>query len=113
MTVHENKWIRPLMRFVALAIFKLSGWKTQGKAPDFPKCVVIAAPHTSNWDFVYTVCTALILGIKPVIMMKDSWFQGMLASFFLWLGRSPSTEAPRGASWERWSGNSKSVTSWP
>ena len=34
--------------------FKLRGWKITGGIPkDVKKCVLVAAPHTSNWDFVY------------------------------------------------------------
>ena len=35
--------------------FKISGWKVKGGLPaGLKKCVMIAAPHTSNWDFLYT-----------------------------------------------------------
>ncbi|MBT9557571.1 MAG: lysophospholipid acyltransferase family protein [Myxococcales bacterium] len=32
---------------------KLSGWKLVDPPPDLPKYVLIAAPHTTNWDLVY------------------------------------------------------------
>ena len=39
-------------RFFIL-IFKLRGWKIVGSVPpEIKKAVVIAAPHSSNWDFV-------------------------------------------------------------
>ena len=53
--------VRPLCARLALIIFKVSGWKAAGQRPSFPKYVIIAAPHTSNWDFVYTICLAFIL----------------------------------------------------
>jgi len=31
--------------------FRLTGWAIVGSVPDEPKFVVIAYPHTSNWDF--------------------------------------------------------------
>ncbi|WP_299821882.1 1-acyl-sn-glycerol-3-phosphate acyltransferase [uncultured Pontibacter sp.] len=34
--------------------FKITGWKLNGNlAPELRRCVMVAAPHTSNWDFVY------------------------------------------------------------
>jgi 1-acyl-sn-glycerol-3-phosphate acyltransferase len=77
------------MRPLALVIFKVSGWKAAGQRPRLPKYVIIAAPHTSNWDFVYTICLAFILEIKPRIMMKHAWFRGPMAPFLRWLGAFP------------------------
>jgi 1-acyl-sn-glycerol-3-phosphate acyltransferase len=89
MTVHETPGIRTLMRWMALALFKFSGWHTEGKKPDLPKYVVIAAPHTSNWDFLFTVCLAFIYRINPSIMMKNAWFFWPLGIFFRWMGAFP------------------------
>lgn len=88
-TVHDTPVIRHLARWLALAFFKLAGWKTEGKRPDIPKYVIIAAPHTSNWDFVYTLSLAFILRITPRIMMKGEWFRGPLGPFLRWLGAFP------------------------
>jgi len=89
MTVHETMIIKTIMRWLALVIFKFSGWKVQGKKPDLSKYIIIAAPHTSNWDFVYTVCVAFISRINPMIMMKDSLFFWPMGYFFRWLGAFP------------------------
>jgi 1-acyl-sn-glycerol-3-phosphate acyltransferase len=77
------------MRWLALIIFKISGWKSAGQKPAIKKYVIIAAPHTSNWDFIYTVCLAFILGIKPRIMMKSGWFRWPMGPFMRWLGAFP------------------------
>jgi 1-acyl-sn-glycerol-3-phosphate acyltransferase len=77
------------MRCVALMIFKLSGWKAAGSAPAASHYVAIAAPHTSNWDFIYTLCLAFIYRLDPVIMMKDAWFRWPLGPVFRWLGALP------------------------
>ncbi|MCD6293793.1 MAG: hypothetical protein J7M20_02470 [Deltaproteobacteria bacterium] len=80
-TVHDTFICKIFMRQLALLIFKVSGWKTAGDSPGIPKYVIIAAPHTSNWDFVYTVCLAFILGITPRIMMKNTWFRWPMGPF--------------------------------
>jgi len=88
-TVHDTPIVKTLMRGLALIIFKLSGWKAEGQRPDISKYVVIAAPHTSNWDFVYTVCLGFIFRTKSHIMLKDAWFRWPLGFFFRWLGTIP------------------------
>ena len=35
-----------------------NGWKISGAIPTAKKYVLIAAPHTSNWDFPFTIATA-------------------------------------------------------
>jgi 1-acyl-sn-glycerol-3-phosphate acyltransferase len=51
--------------------------------------VVIAAPHTSNWDFIYTLCLTFIFRVSPQIMMKDAWFRWPMGPLFRWLGALP------------------------
>ena len=42
-------------------IYKLLGWKVTHYLPnDIKKCVIIVAPHTSNWDFIYGIGTVQI-----------------------------------------------------
>ena len=37
-------------------VMKILGWKIDKDLPvEFKRCVLIAAPHTSNWDFIYTM----------------------------------------------------------
>ncbi|WP_299760578.1 1-acyl-sn-glycerol-3-phosphate acyltransferase [uncultured Pontibacter sp.] len=41
-------------KFISKLFFKATGWKLNGTlAPQDRRCVMVAAPHTSNWDFVY------------------------------------------------------------
>jgi len=89
MTIHETAIIRTLMRWLARLFFLCTGWKVEGQRPAVERCVVIAAPHTSNWDFVYTLALAFIFRINPRIMMKDAWFRGPLGPLFRWLGAMP------------------------
>jgi 1-acyl-sn-glycerol-3-phosphate acyltransferase len=88
-TVHDTFICKTFMRWLALIIFRISGWKVSGERPRIPKYVIIAEPHTSNWDFLYTVCLAFIFGIKPRIMMKSTLFWGPVGTFLRWLGAIP------------------------
>ena len=47
-----------LLRFPARLALKLSGWKIHGSPPDIKHCIIIAAPHTSNWDFALMLMVA-------------------------------------------------------
>lgn len=57
--------------------------------PDSPKCVVIAAPHTSNWDLPYTLFVAFAMDIKMFWMGKDAIFKQPFNKLFQWLGGIP------------------------
>jgi len=39
-----------MLSAIARLILRIGGWTTVGGMPDVPKAVIIAAPHTSNWD---------------------------------------------------------------
>jgi 1-acyl-sn-glycerol-3-phosphate acyltransferase len=88
-TVHDTPMGKIVIRRLALIIFRFTGWKPAGKRPCISKYVIIAAPHTSNWDFFYTICLAFILEIRPFIMMKDAWFRWPMGPFLRWLGAIP------------------------
>jgi 1-acyl-sn-glycerol-3-phosphate acyltransferase len=64
------------MRGVAKLLFRLVGWKTEGTVHQPQHFVIIAAPHTSNWDAVLMVAAAYIFGIRI------SWFIKREAFFF-------------------------------
>lgn len=42
-----------LRRALAGAYLRLTGWTIDGDPPPLTQYVLIGAPHTSNWDFVY------------------------------------------------------------
>lgn len=67
-------------------IFKLNGWKVTHFLPkEINRCVLIAVPHTSNWDTVYALATWQIMGIKTRFTIKKEWlkfpFKGLLTKF--------------------------------
>ena len=55
---------------------KLLGWKLDYKVPkEYSRCVLIGAPHTSNWDFFYTVLSFKALKIPYKFTIKKQWFR--------------------------------------
>ncbi len=56
--------------------FRLKGWKVgETIPPDVRKAVVVAAPHTSNWDFVFALATFRILKLKVNYLAKKELFK--------------------------------------
>ena len=52
----------------------LTGWKVEGQVPRQDKVIIIAAPHTTNWDFVYLLGAAFYLGLSVKWLGKSSLF---------------------------------------
>jgi 1-acyl-sn-glycerol-3-phosphate acyltransferase len=65
------------------------GWRVEGAIPDTPKLVIIAAPHTTNWDFVVGIAAKLALRLKVMWLGKDSLFRGPLGAVMRALGGVP------------------------
>lgn len=73
------------------------GWRIEGELPNVPKCVIIIAPHTSNWDFVLAMATILALGVRVDWLGKDRIFRGPFVPLLRWLGGIPIDRgAPEG-----------------
>jgi 1-acyl-sn-glycerol-3-phosphate acyltransferase len=67
----------------------LSGWQIVGQVPEGGKAVVVAAPHTSNWDFLYLYLLSQTLGIQIRWMGKEELFKGVVGHFSRRLGGIP------------------------
>lgn len=65
------------------------GWRVEGDIPNLPKLVLIAAPHTSNWDFVVGIAAKLALGLRVLWLGKDTLFRFPLGFLMRGLGGVP------------------------
>ncbi|RLQ22427.1 acyltransferase [Seongchinamella sediminis] len=65
------------------------GWTLEGAKPDCPQYVLIAAPHTSNWDFPLMLLFAAAFDMKVTWMAKHSLFWPPLGWFMRALGGMP------------------------
>ncbi len=77
-------------RWLGRCIFALIGWKIVGEFPNLKKFVIIAAPHSSNWDFIVAVGVILSTGIKISYLAKQSLFRPPFGFLFYWLGGIPT-----------------------
>lgn len=67
-------------------ILKLFGWSVSITAPDYPKCIICVAPHTSNWDFVLGKLAYASVDRHAGFLMKETWFFWPLGCLFRAIG---------------------------
>lgn len=85
-TIYNTPVVRELLSALSSLGLKLSGWKLDGKPPQEKKYVLIAVPHTSNWDFPITLAMAFRFGFELFWMGKDSLFRGPMGPIMRWMG---------------------------
>ncbi|NDF06068.1 MAG: glycerol acyltransferase, partial [Betaproteobacteria bacterium] len=97
LTIFTTPILSPLLKRFSIWVLRLAGWTLVGQMPsNTPKSVVIAAPHTSNWDLPYTLMVALALDLNIHWMGKIQIFRFPFKGLMFWLGgiavdRSQST----------------------
>lgn len=86
-TIFSTPGVNTVLRAFSIGFLKLSGWKLDGALPaNQPKCVLIAAPHTSNWDLPYTLMVAFALRLNIYWMGKQQIFRWPFGGLMRWLG---------------------------
>ncbi len=72
-----------IKRLIARFFFFVAGWKVRvPKDANFQRCVMLAAPHTTNWDYPIAQAACWILGIKWRYFIKDSYTKNPLFGWF-------------------------------
>jgi 1-acyl-sn-glycerol-3-phosphate acyltransferase len=89
-TIFDTPVVNTVLRGFSLAVLKLAGWKVSGQLPANGRtCVLIAAPHTSNWDLPYTLMVAFALRLNIYWMGKEQIFRPPFRGLMMWLGGIP------------------------
>jgi 1-acyl-sn-glycerol-3-phosphate acyltransferase len=84
-----------MRHWLAKMLLKLFGWRAEGSLADTPKCVLIVAPHTSNWDFLVMLALAIALRIKATWMGKHTLFRAPFGWIMRRLGGLPIDRSAR------------------
>ena len=84
--MQPKHWFATLVRRAIIGWFDRQGWSVEGMAPEPRKFVVIAAPHTSNWDFIYFIGAAHHLNLDLSFMGKKSLFRWPFGSMMRAMG---------------------------
>ena len=80
-----NFLISKLARF----IFWVAGWQVTGEIPNFPKLLLIGAPHTSNWDGFIFYLFSLSVRAHIQFLGKHTLFKPPFGGLMLWAGGVP------------------------
>ena len=70
-------------------VLKIAGWQIAGEAPKTNNCVIIAAPHTSNWDLILLLAAAFSFRLSINYMIKSTVFWWPLGPVLKYLGGIP------------------------
>lgn len=76
-------------RWIGRTALSLLGWDMVGQPPTLSKTVIIAAPHTSNWDLILALSGMLALGMPIHFMMKREAFFWPLGPLWKSMGGIP------------------------
>jgi 1-acyl-sn-glycerol-3-phosphate acyltransferase len=86
-TIFDTPGVNSAFRHLSATVLRLSGWRVEGHLPtEAHKCVIIAAPHTSNWDLPYTLMVAFVLNLHIYWMGKWQIFRAPFGGLMHWLG---------------------------
>ena len=81
------------IQFLARLLLKIFGWKVDGTIPEMKKnenLLLIAAPHTSNWDGIFGFAAILGLDVKISYFGKYTFFKKpILGRFLKYMGGIP------------------------
>lgn len=75
--------------------FGIAGWRLEGRAPSHPHCIILGAPHTTNWDLALALLTGAGLGFRLRWLGKNSVFWEPLGTLMRWVGGIPVDRSSR------------------
>lgn len=76
-----------MLRRIFIWLFKAQGWKLKNPYPNETQhCIMVGAPHTSNWDLVHTVASLSLLNIPLRFTIKKEWLKPPVGWFVKPLG---------------------------
>ena len=96
MGMGEKGLVARLLTAVIDRWFGYQGWTVEGTAVEPRKFVIIAAPHTSNWDFVYFVGASKRLNLNLSFMGKKSLFRWPFGRMMREMGGIPVDRSKSG-----------------
>lgn len=89
MTIFNTPIIKTAGHWLSRLMLKILGWKIKGEIPDAKKYVLIAVPHTSNWDFFYGLLMILYFKNEVYWTGKKQIFRFPFGGIMKWFGGIP------------------------
>ncbi len=78
-----------IRRLYSFIFYRLLGWKADITVPEFEKCVLCTAPHTSNWDLIIGKLFYGTTKRKLHFLIKKEWFFFPVGWLFKFVGGIP------------------------
>ncbi len=78
-----------LISKLARLIFRIAGWTVTGELPNYPKMLMIGAPHTSNWDGAIFYLFTLAARAHIHFLGKHTLFKWPFGGLMRWAGGVP------------------------
>lgn len=88
-TIFDTPFLKTLLRFCSVCYLKGTGWRLTDDTPPARRCVMIAAPHTSNWDLPMTLAIVFAFRLKIYFLAKHTLFTPPFGTILRWLGGIP------------------------
>ena len=97
-TIFNTPVLAQISQVLSILVLGLFGWRAVGKVPkDIRKYVIIAAPHTSYWDFPVFLLVVLALRLNLNVFIKHTLFIGPIGWFLSYCGGVPIDRRAAGA----------------
>ncbi|HIJ81443.1 MAG TPA: glycerol acyltransferase [Desulfuromonadales bacterium] len=88
-TIFDTPLLKDVFRLGSLLYLKCAGWRLSGELPAARRYVMIAAPHTSNWDLPMTLAVVFAFRLKVYFLAKHTLFIPPFGILLRWLGGVP------------------------
>ncbi|WP_263079674.1 1-acyl-sn-glycerol-3-phosphate acyltransferase [Endozoicomonas sp. Mp262] len=88
-TLYNTPVVSHLLVLLAKIFLHLTGWKVNGPPPRVARYIIIGAPHTSRWDFIFGIAIALKCKIRCHWLGSSALFWGPFGIVLRWLGGIP------------------------
>jgi 1-acyl-sn-glycerol-3-phosphate acyltransferase len=88
-TIFDTPLLKTFLRFGSALYLKATGWRLTGDVPAARRYVMIAAPHTSNWDLPMTLVIVFAFRLRVYFLAKHTLFAPPFGAFLRWLGGVP------------------------
>ncbi len=96
-TIFDTNLPRRALAWLSSRLLKLAGWRVEGQFPSIKRCVMIAAPHSTNWDFPLALAATFIRGGRIYWMGKHTLFWGPMGPVMRFLGGIPVNRGRAGS----------------
>ena len=78
-----------MLQKICKILMRIGGWTGENYKPPYKKCIIVGAPHTSAWDFVWAWIYYTSIGGKMSFLIKKEFFFWPLGFFIRRMGGIP------------------------